>query len=359
MAKQKQKAKRERQRERERARGRVRAIRNGLITLAVGGAIAAVVVLGVVLGSGGGGGSGTTAGSSSGGGKLAPDVQIQTTSWSGGRTFALSEMRGKPVAMYFVAAWCFTCIPETQAWAKIYPDIKDQAEVIIFDIDTNEDENDLLRFKQQAGGADHLWAMDEGNAVVRAFEIPTLDSTVIIDAEGKIAYQDFSPTGEGKLRDELAKLLDVEKGEAASTELPGQFFDDQGQEHLAPGQTYDFYNSDPPTSGPHAPAPVDWGIYDTPIPKETLVHNAEHGGSLILYNCPGGCPDLVRQLTSTAESYLAEGRKLVLAPYPGMDSKIALVAWTYLDTFDELDAGRIIQFMDADMGADAPEANIP
>lgn len=272
----------------------------------------------------------------------------------------LSELRGKPVAMYFVAAWCFTCIPETQAWANIYPDIKDDAEVIIFDIDANETEDDLLRFKNQAGGADHLWAMDEGSAIVRAFEIPTLDSTVIIDAEGRIAYQDFSPTGEGKLRDELAKVLDVSGGgEAETGELHGQFFDDQGREHLAAGQTYDFYSSDPPTSGPHAPAPIGWGVYDTSIPKETLIHNLEHGGSLILYNCPGGCPDLIRQLESTAESYLAEGRKVVLAPYPGMDQKIALVAWTYLDAFDELDASRIVRFMEAGLGAEAPEANIP
>jgi len=350
-----QKAKRERRRQREQGRGRRRALRNGLITFAIGGGIAAVVVLGIVLGSGGSGGSTS---SSPGGGELAPDVQVRTTSWSGGRTFMLSEMRGKPVAMYFVAAWCFTCIPETKAWANIYPDIKDQAEVIIFDIDTNEDENDLLRFKQNAGGADHLWAMDEDNQVVRAFEIPTLDSTIIIDAEGKIAYRDFSPTGEGKLRDELAKLLDVSSSAAASEELPGQFFDNQGQEHLAAGQTYDLYNSDPPTSGPHAPAPVDWGIYDTPIPAETLVHNLEHGGSLILYNCPGGCPDDVKQLEQFAERYLDDGRKVVLAPYP-LKYKFALVAWTYLDGFDELDPNRIFQFMEADLGSKAPEAEIP
>lgn len=350
-----QKAKRERQRQREQGRGRRRAFRNGVITLAIGGGIAAVVVLGIVLGSGGSGGSTS---SSPGGGQLAPDVQVQATSWSGGRSFMLSEIRGKPVAMYFVAAWCFTCIPETKAWANIYPDIRDEAEVIIFDIDTNEDENDLLGFKQKAGGGDHLWAMDEGNEVVRAFEIPTLDSTIIIDAEGRIAYQDFSPTGEGKLRDELAKLIDVSGGAAVSQELPGQFFDNQGQEHLAAGQTY-LYKSDPPTSGPHAPAPVDWGIYDTPIPKETLVHNLEHGGSLILYNCPGGCPADIEQLEQFAERYLDEGRKVVFAPHPGMEHKIALVAWTYLDGFDELDPLRIFQFMQADLGAQAPEAEIP
>jgi peroxiredoxin len=207
---QSRRAKKERSRERERARSRFKALRNGLIALAVAGAIGAVIVLGVVAGSGGGnGGGGST---SAGSHELAPDVQISTTSWSGGRTFRLSELRGKPVALYFVAAWCSTCIPETRAWAKIYPEIKEQAEVIIFDIDTNEDENDLLRFKRQAGGADHLWAMDVGNQVARAFDIPVLDATVIIDADGKIAYRDFSPTSEGKLREVLAKLLEVKAG---------------------------------------------------------------------------------------------------------------------------------------------------
>lgn len=349
-----QKAKRERQRQRERAKGRARTFRNGLITLAIGGGIAAVVVLGFVLGSGGSGG---TTSSSPGGGQLAPDVQISATSWSGGRTFMLSEMRGKPVVMFFMAWWCFTCIPETQALAKIHQDVGDQVEIIAFDIWRDSDEGKLLKFKQDAGGADHLWAIDEGNQVVQAFEVPTLDTTIIIDPEGKIAYRDFSPTGEGKLRGELAKLIDVGGGAAASQELPGQFFDNQGQEHLAAGQTYDLYNSDPPTSGPHAPAPVQWGVYDTPIPAETLVHNLEHGGSLILYNCPGGCPDDVKQLEQFAERYLDDGRKVVLAPYP-LKYKLALVAWTYLDGFDELDPNRIFQFMEADLGADAPEANI-
>jgi hypothetical protein len=41
-----------------------------------------------------------------------------------------------------------------------------------------------------------------------------------------------------------------------------------------------------------------------------------------------------------------------------MDHKIALVAWTYLDGFDELDPNRIFQFMEADPASDAPEAEV-
>lgn len=345
----------ERQREREEARARVKAIRNGLIALAVVGAIGAVVALGVVAGSGGSGGSG---GGSSGTGGLAPDFSIKTTSWSGGQDFVLSQQRGKPVALYFVAWWCFTCIPEAQAWGNIYREAGDKVEILIIDVWPDSDEEKLSQFKEVAQGGDHLWAIDKDFAAVNALGVRSLDTTIIIDAEGKIVYKDGVPTSEGKLREELAKLIDVQSG-AAAQELPGKFYPDQGREHLAPGQTFDGYNSNPPTSGPHDPQPVPWGFYDQPVPKEKLVHNLEHGGLLLLFNCAEGCPELEQQLRLFAEAYVDQGLKLVVAPYPDMQSSFALVAWTYLDTFDALDPDRIARFIEANLGSKAPEASVP
>jgi len=322
------------------------------------GAIGAVIVLGVVAGSGGGGSGGSGNAGSSSVGSVAPDFRIKTTSWSGGQEFVLSQQRGKPVAIYAVASWCFTCIPEAKAWANIYREAGDKITVLIASVDPNDNDDSLLRFKEAANGGDHLWAVDNDGDLVRAFNIRTLDTTVIIDAEGKEVFRDGVPTSEGKLREVLAKLLEVEAGPAAQ-ELPGKFYPNQGQEHLAPGETFDGYNSNPPTSGPHDPQPVEWGVYDSPIPKEKLVHNLEHGGMLILYNCPGGCPELVQQLQQFGERYVTGGQKVVVAPYPGMDSRLALVAWTYLDTFDELDPARVAQFIEADLGSKAPESNVP
>ena len=51
----------------------------------------------------------------------------------------------------------------------------------------------------------------------------------------------------------------------------GQQFPNQGQEHVNPGQPHAAYNSNPPTSGPHYPDPLRWGVYDTPQPDEALV----------------------------------------------------------------------------------------
>ena len=134
---------------------------------------------------------------------------------------------------------------------------------------------------------------------------------------------------------------------------PVQTFKDLGREHLPVGQPYDFYNSDPPTSGPHSAQAADLGVHAEPVPKEMLVHNLEHGGVAVLYNCSAGvpldeagCQALHDELAAIVQSNLS-GRKLVLmAPYAGLEHRIALTAWRTLDTSDEFDAARVQAFID-------------
>ena len=45
-------------------------------------------------------------------------------------------------------------------------------------------------------------------------------------------------------------------------------------------------------------------------------------------------------------------RQVLLAPYPGMKTRIALTAWTRLDAFDEFDEARIVTFIRAYRGID-------
>jgi hypothetical protein len=69
---------------------------------------------------------------------------------------------------------------------------------------------------------------------------------------------------------------------------------------------------------------------------------------VIQYNCPDGCPELVEKLSAITRRY----ERLLLAPYSGMDKRIALTAWRRLDTFDEFDEQRIIRFINAHIGID-------
>ncbi len=134
----------------------------------------------------------------------------------------------------------------------------------------------------------------------------------------------------------------------AQANLPGVQFADQGNLHVPSADTpHEQYNSDPPTSGPHLPYIAPWGVHTRSIVRELQVHNLEDGGVVVQYNCE--CPDLVAKLKAIVDKY---DRQVILAPYPGMPHKIALTAWTRLDTLDELDESRIARFIEAYRGID-------
>ncbi len=137
----------------------------------------------------------------------------------------------------------------------------------------------------------------------------------------------------------------------AQADLPGQKFADQGNLHVqTTSDPHDPYNSTPPTSGPHLPYIAPWGIHTRPIANELQVHNLEDGGVVVQYNC--ACPDVVEKLTAIVRKYPTQ---VILAPYPTMPSRIALTAWTRLETMDSVDEARIERFIRAYRGIDHHE----
>jgi hypothetical protein len=136
----------------------------------------------------------------------------------------------------------------------------------------------------------------------------------------------------------------------SAANLPGVSFSDQGNLHLqTEAEPHVPYNSEPPTSGPHLPYIAPWGVHTTPIVKELQVHNLEDGGVVVQYHCPSGCPELVDKLAEIVKRY---DRQVLLAPYPGLKTRIALTAWTRLDAFDEFDEARIVRFISTYRGID-------
>ena len=134
----------------------------------------------------------------------------------------------------------------------------------------------------------------------------------------------------------------------AAANLPGVQMPDQGNRHIATQETpHEPYNSDPPTSGPHLAYLAPWGVHSRPIPPELQVHNLEDGGVLVQYGCE--CPELVAKLRAVVQKY---DRQVILAPYPGMKSKIALTAWTRIDTLDDFEEGRVVRFIERYRGID-------
>ena len=144
---------------------------------------------------------------------------------------------------------------------------------------------------------------------------------------------------------------------------PGQRIAELEPLHVLPGDDHPPYNSVPATSGPHFGqplAPVRWGVYDSFLADEVLVHNLEHGYVNLHYDCPDGCAELVRQLTGIVDEATERVGKVLMSPYPDMETRIALTAWTFIDKFDEFDDARISDFIGShESSPNAPEAAHP
>lgn len=108
----------------------------------------------------------------------------------------------------------------------------------------------------------------------------------------------------------------------------------------------------PPTSFTAAhsellpPTQVNARPIDRLIQEHVMERNASHadGQMLVQYNCDDyDCEDGFEE--SLEEIVTRFPRTVYLAPYPGMDAKIALAAPGRLETLDELDEERIVGFI--------------
>jgi Protein of unknown function (DUF3105) len=136
--------------------------------------------------------------------------------------------------------------------------------------------------------------------------------------------------------------------------LDVQTFPNQGRTHLSPGGKYTKYNSVPPTSGPHDPTPAPCGVSSQPIPNEVQVHDLEHGVIMVQYR-PGLDQEQVQALEKLGRSYSSH---VIVAPYQGLSTPVAVTAWTKLMTLDRADEGKIRRFIDL-YRQRGPEVGIP
>ena len=117
-------------------------------------------------------------------------------------------------------------------------------------------------------------------------------------------------------------------------------------------ESHPTYSSIPASSVWHYGVTAKWGALDEVVVDEILVHNLEHAGIGIHYDCPSGCDELVKELVRIIKPY----HKVIVSPYPDMQNKIVLTAWGHIDKFDVFDEKRILDFIEAHINSSsAPE----
>src|SRR5213076_1716218 len=73
------------------------------------------------------------------------------------------------------------------------------------------------------------------------------------------------------------------------------------------------YRTQPPTSGPHNPVPLDAGVYSSPPDVYSAIHALEHGAVIIWYS-PSASSSLVSQLSSYYNEP-SHSDHIIVAPY--------------------------------------------
>jgi len=119
-------------------------------------------------------------------GDAAPDFTIRE---AGGKTYLLSDLRGKVVMLQFTASWCGVCRKEMPFIEnEIWLQGKDKGLVVI-GIDRDEPEATVLKFKDDMKITYPL-ALDTGAEIFGLFAQKEAGVTrnVIIDRKGKIIF---------------------------------------------------------------------------------------------------------------------------------------------------------------------------
>ena len=119
-------------------------------------------------------------------GDMAPDFTIRE---AGGKTYRLSDLRGKVVMLQFTASWCGVCRTEMPFIEKEIWLPKKGSDLAIIGIDRDEPEGTVLKFKKDIGVTYPL-ALDPGADIFGLFALKEAGVTrnVIIDRQGKIAF---------------------------------------------------------------------------------------------------------------------------------------------------------------------------
>jgi peroxiredoxin len=133
-------------------------------------------------------------------GARAPKVTAQALD---GRQVELPA--GKPSVMFFFASWCGSCIPEAAALGELHRERGEDVDIVAVSIDPGDTPETIKEFMQAAGNPDYPVLHDADDSIRAAYEVASLDVTVISGADGKVVYRDSVPSTLDQLQDGLRR----------------------------------------------------------------------------------------------------------------------------------------------------------
>lgn len=133
-----------------------------------------------------------------------PDFSLKD---SNGKTWQLSDLRGKVVMLNFWAAWCAPCRKEMPLLEAMYQDLK-ESDFVLLAINTESEVAEAEALLQELNLTfPILW--DKDGAVVKLLGVNAMPTTLVIDGKGELRFTNrgYRPGDEDKYRQQVESLL--------------------------------------------------------------------------------------------------------------------------------------------------------
>ena len=145
----------------------------------------------------------------------AADFNLKTVD---GKQISLESFKGKPLVLWFMAAWCPSCVGQAAAIKQVSSEYGSKLNVLVIDLWAPqnigqsaqglnaETANDLQAFIAKNGSPQWNAALDTGGVTIK-YGITQVDSTVVVDVNGNIVFKNVGPSGYQPLKDALTKVV--------------------------------------------------------------------------------------------------------------------------------------------------------
>ena len=131
--------------------------------------------------------------------------RIEVTSVDGK---ALTVPSTRPTVLFFMASWCYTCVPQAEAMKELEQEYAGKADFVAVDVTPENTQTEVDQFRELAGNPGYPFVVDRTGELTQKYAVTSLDSTVVVAPDGDILGRaDSRPMKADPLKAFLATTL--------------------------------------------------------------------------------------------------------------------------------------------------------